>query len=92
MANTSLKRIRTFIEMYDMEQDVQVERLEHIHHGSQYCVIHKQFGPPWRTEYLCRKLGDTAHCVNSIIFDLPMENNLTRIDTDKEGVETTTHT
>ena len=51
MARTSLKRIRTFIEMYDKEQDIQVAE----HDGPiKYVVIHKQFGPPWKMEYFCQ--------------------------------------
>lgn len=74
MANTSIRRIRTFIEMHDMEQDIQV----HEHDGSiKYVVTHKQFGPPWKMEYFCRTLNDTADCVNRIIYKLPLENNLT---------------
>ena len=80
MARTSLRRIRTFIEMYDMEQDIQVTE----HDGPiKYVVIHKQFGPPWKMEYFCRTLTDAAGCVNRIIFDLPMEDNCTAIEKER---------
>jgi hypothetical protein len=77
MAKVSLKRIRTFIEMHDMEQDIQVAE----HDGPiKYVVIHKQFGPPWKMEYFCRTLTDAAGCVNRIIYKLPMEDNCTVIE------------
>ena len=77
MAKTSLRRLRTFIEMYDMVQDIQI----HEHDGPiKYVVTHKQFGPPWKMEYFCRTLTDASDCVNRIIFKLPMEDNCTPVE------------
>ena len=77
MAKTSLKRIRSFINMYEMDQDLQI----HEHDGPiKYVVTHKQFGPPWKMEYFCRTLNDASDCVNRIIFKLPMENNVTPVE------------
>jgi len=79
MANTDLKKIRDFIQMYGMEQDIRVdeytngpipiEGLDDI----KYMVIHRFFGPPWKTVYYCEKIEDLGDCVNRIIFDLAIE-------------------
>ena len=85
MAKTSLKRIRTFIEMHDMVQDIQVdeytnepipvEGLEKI----KYMVRHRQFGPPWKSIYYCKTIADAGDCVNRIIYKLPMADNMVKI-------------
>jgi len=90
MARTSLKRIRTWIEMHNMVQDIEVseytnepipvEGLDKI----KYMIMHRQFGPPWKSVYYCETINDTADCVNRIIWDLPIEDNCTVIGKDKK--------
>mgnify|MGYP003147766983 CR=1 FL=1 len=77
MAKTSLKRIRTFIEMYKMEESIQVGRVTE--GRGNYVVTHK-LNDKDRNEYLCKTLTDAGHCVNNIIFKVPMENSLTPCD------------
>ena len=74
MARSSIRRMRTFIEMHNMEQDIQVDKYSGSPSHIKYAVTHKQFGPPWRTEYLCQTLADAADCVNHIIYEIPIEN------------------
>jgi hypothetical protein len=90
MANTSLKRINSFIEMYDM-QDVLIVRecgtgpypkhepADRYVDGQVvtkgYQVSHK-VGDDDYYIYVCKTLTATAECVNQIIFELPMENNI----------------
>jgi len=80
MAKTSLKRTRAFIEMHNMEQDVQVDEYQDSDlEGIQYVVTHKQFGDPWKTEYFCRSITDAADCVNRIIYEIPMPDDLSPV-------------
>ena len=87
MAKTSLKRIRTFIEMHDMEQDIQVDEyangpipVEGLD-KMKYMVRHRQFGPPWKSVYYCETINDASDCVNRIIYRLPMEDNCAPMET-----------
>ena len=68
MANTSLKRIRTFIEMYDKQDEIVVENDEFS------CKVYHRLPCEWaRTNvYECKNITAAAECVNDIIFDLPI--------------------
>ncbi len=78
MPRTSLRRIRTFIEMYDKQGEIQVdeytngpipvEGLDEV----KYMVRHKR-----EAIYYCKTLTDAADCVNRIIFEIPMSDELT---------------
>jgi len=78
MANTSLRRIRTFIEMYNKEDEIQVEKITGFV-NSKYMVTH-HLNEEDRNEYLCKTVTDAGHCVSNIIFKVPMENSLTPCD------------
>ena len=71
MANTSLKRIRAFIEMYDMEDVISVEDDEF------GCQVYQRVNEDDTNVYECRNITAAAECVNDIIFDLPM--NVTEV-------------
>ena len=64
MANTSLKRIRTFIEMYDKPITITGSQ-------SQWQVNH-QTGADDYNIYYCKSLTAVAECVNDIIFKIDM--------------------
>jgi|TARA_Y100000310_G_C20284649_1_gene624268 hypothetical protein len=69
MANTSLKRIRTFIEMYDKQDSIHVEDDEF---GCQ--VYYRQSSVEWggHNIYECKNINAASELVNCIIFDLPI--------------------
>ena len=66
MPKTSLKRTRTFIEMYNMEDVLTVQELDEC-----YQVSH-QTGDDDYDIYVCKTLYGAAECVNDIIFGLPI--------------------
>jgi ribosomal protein L31E len=78
MAKTSLKRIRTFIEMYDKQNEIEideytnepipVEGLDKI----KYMIRHKR-----EAVYYCETITAAGECVSHIIFNVPMEDNVT---------------
>jgi len=81
MANTSLRRIRTFIEMYDKQNEIQVDEytnepipVEGLD-KMKYMVRHKR-----EAVYYCKTLTATADCVNRIIFEIPMSDELTIVE------------
>ena len=71
MANTSLKRIRTFIEMYDKQDMLTV-----LECANGYQVSHAVSEDDYNV-YICKTLTAAAECVNEIIFELPM--NVTEV-------------
>ena len=71
MANTSLKRIRTFIEMYDKQDELTV-----LECANGYQVSHAVSEDDYNV-YICKTLTAAAECVNEIIFELPM--NVTEV-------------
>ena len=75
MARTSLRRIRTFIEMYDMQDTLAVKPLDQSQ--SKYQVSHmvgkgNHGDDPDYNVYICRNQRAAAECVNEIIFDIDM--------------------
>jgi hypothetical protein len=77
MAKTSLKRIRTFIEMYKMDKVIQVGRVTE---GlGNYSVMHK-LNDEDSNEYICKTITAAGQCVNQIIFNVPMENNISPVE------------
>tara|TARA_R100001244_G_scaffold9802_2_gene11880 strand:+ start:643 stop:909 length:267 start_codon:yes stop_codon:yes gene_type:complete len=85
MAKTSLKRMRTFIEMYDKQDVLTVRKCSDDEPGDRYLlgqvavkgyqVDHKVGEDDYI--YLCKTLTAAAECVNDIIFDLPMGDRAT---------------
>jgi hypothetical protein len=73
MKNTSLKKINEFIGMYDM-RDVLTVR------GCDWSIslfqVNHQIGED-ENIYVCKTLNDAAHCVNCIIFNLPIDASRT---------------
>ena len=69
MSKATIKSIRESIKMYDMEQDIEVIDYDDVMtapYPDRYVVRHRQFGDPWKMDYLCRTLEDVAHCVNKV--------------------------
>ena len=86
MAKTSLKRIRTFIEMYDMQDILTVRKYTDDEPADRYVLgkvaakgyqVNHKVGEDDYYVYVCETLPDAAGCVNRIIFNLPMEDNAT---------------
>lgn len=85
MAKTSLKRIRTFIEMYDKQDVLTVRKCTDDEPGDRYLlgqvavkgyqVNHKVGEDDYI--YLCKTLTAAGQCVSQIIFNVPMEDNVT---------------
>ena len=88
MAKTSLKRMRTFIEMYDKQDVLTVRKCTDDEPGDRYLlgqvavkgyqVNHKVGEDDYI--YLSKTLTAAAECVNEIIFDLPMNVTTTGKD------------
>ena len=81
MANTSLKRIRTFIEMYDMQDVLTVRKCSDDEPADRYelgQVVAKGYQVNHKTGeddyniYVCKTLRAVAECVNDIIFKIDM--------------------
>ena len=66
MAKTSIKRIRTFIEMYDKQGEIGVDLVD----GK--CVVVNNFGTDDEATYVCNTLTDAGGLVNRIIFKMPI--------------------
>ena len=82
MANTSLKRIRTFIEMYDKQDVITVRKCTNDEPADRYVdgqVAAKGYQVNHKVDdgdyyiYVCKNIAAAAECVNDIIFDLPMD-------------------
>ena len=81
MAKTSLKRIRTFIEMYDKQDVLTVRKCTNDTPADRYVlgqvavkgyqVNHKVDEDDYHI-YVCKTLRAAAECVNDIIFDIDM--------------------
>ena len=77
MAKTSLKRIRTFIEMYDMQDELQVQLcLDPALSPTLYVVTHN-LNDEDSNEYLCKTLAAAGQCVSKIIFKVDMSDSTT---------------
>jgi hypothetical protein len=76
MAKTSLKRMRTFIEMYDMQEEIKVDEYTGFPSDINY-VVTVHGSDQNSTEYLCKTLHDASDCVNRIIYKLPIGDNAT---------------
>ena len=61
MAN--LRRLQTFIEMYDRQDDIVV------YNDGNKVAVRVNTGEI----YFCKTLIDASHCVNCLIFDLPIQ-------------------
>jgi len=72
MANTSLKRIRTFIEMYEKQDELQVQLCLDPGLSSELYVVTHKLNDKDSNEYSCKTLRAAAECVNDIIFDIDM--------------------
>ena len=91
MANTSikgkakLKRIRTFIEMYNKQDVLTIRECDNDKPGDRYLlgqVAVKGYQVDHKVDednyiYLCKTLTAAGECVNRIVFDLPMEDSVT---------------
>jgi hypothetical protein len=91
MANTSikgkakLKRIRTFIEMYNKQDVLTIRECDNDKPGDRYLlgqVAVKGYQVDHKVDednyiYLCKTLTAAAECVNDIIFDLPVRDRTT---------------
>jgi hypothetical protein len=73
MGKTNLKRIRRFIEMYEKQEEIQVEKITGFV-NAKYMVTHK-LNDEDRNEYLCKTVTAAGQCVNQLIFDIPMTGN-----------------
>jgi len=85
MHRTSVKRINTFIEMYGKQDVLTVRGCTDDEPAGRYVggqVVHKgyqvnhQIGED-ENIYVCKTLNDAAHCVNCIIFNLPIDASRT---------------
>ena len=81
MANTSLKRIRTFIEMYKMQDILTVRKCTDDKPADRYVLgkvaakgyqVNHKAGEDDYYIYVCKTLTAAAECVNDIIFDIDM--------------------
>ena len=73
MAHTTIKRIREFIEMYQMTDVLTISTPPNT--SPAYEVSHKINKDDYNV-YLCKTLIDASCCVNDIIFDLPLEHDV----------------
>ena len=88
MAKTSLKRIRTFIEMHNVQDTLTVRKCTDDKPGDRYLlgqvatkgyqVDHKVGKDDYI--FLCKTLPAAAECVNLIVYNLPMEDYLNPCD------------
>ena len=85
MPRTSVKRINTFIEMYGKQDVLTVRRCTVDEPADRYVggqvadkgyQVNHQVGEDDYV-YVCKTLDDTGHCVNCIIFDLPIDASRT---------------
>ena len=86
MAKTSLKRMRTFIEMYDMQDVLTVRKCTNDTPADRYVLgqvaikgyqVDHKAGEDDYYIYVCKTLTAAAECVNDIIFDLPVRDRTT---------------
>ena len=89
MAKTNLRRMRTFIEMYDMQDILTVRKCTEDEPADRYVggqvaakgyQVDLKVGEDDYYIYVCKTLTDTADCVNRIVFNLQMEDNVTPCD------------
>jgi hypothetical protein len=75
MTKTNLKQIRSFIKMYD--KNIQVDKYTQGPipvvgtEKAKYIVFHR-VSDKEKNVYYCNSILETSECVNSIVFDLPM--------------------
>jgi hypothetical protein len=92
MANTSikgkakLKRIRTFIEMYDKQDVLTIRECTNDKPADRYVLgrvaakgyqVNHKVGEDDYYIYVCKTLRAVAECVNDIIFEIPMGDRAT---------------
>jgi len=77
MAKTSLKRIRTFIEMYDKQDELQVQLCLDPELSPELYVVTHKLNDKDSNEYYCKTIASAGQCVSQIIFNVPMEDNVT---------------
>lgn len=83
MAKTSLKRMRTFIAMNDMQDVLTVRKCSGDEPADRYelgQVVAKGYQVDHKVGeddyiYLCKTLTAAGECVSHIIFDVPMNGN-----------------
>ena len=88
MANISLKRLTTFIEMYDMQDVLTVRKCSDNDPADRYVggqvveqgyqVSHK-VGEDDYYIYVCKTIRGASECVSDIIFNVPMEGRIEEI-------------
>lgn len=80
MPRTSLKRMRSFIEMYDMQDELQVQLcLDPAMSPELYVVTHK-LNDEDSNEYFCKTVAAAGECVSHIVFNVAMVDNLEPIE------------
>ena len=67
MARTSIRRIRTFIGMYDKQGEIGISEAD-----GKYVVVN-HFDTDDEITYVCNTLTDAGGLVNRIIFKMPIE-------------------
>ena len=86
MARATLKRMRTFIEMHNMQDTLTVRKCTDDKPADRY-VLGKVVGKGYQVNhkvgeddyyvYVCKTLTAAAECINHIIYKLPMDDNVT---------------
>jgi hypothetical protein len=81
MAKTSLKRMRTFIEMHNMQDVLTVRKCTDDEPADRYVLgqvaakgyqVNHKVGEDDYYVYVCKTLRAAAECVNDIIFEIDM--------------------
>jgi hypothetical protein len=81
MARTSLKRMRTFIEMYNMQDVLTVRKCSDDDPADRYelgQVVEKGYQVELKVGeddyiYLCKTLTAAGECVTKLVFNLPID-------------------
>jgi hypothetical protein len=85
MAKTSLRRMRTFIEMYNMQDTLTVRKCSGDEPADRYelgQVVAKGYQVDHKVGkddyiYLCKTLTAAGECVTKLVFNLPMDDDVT---------------
>ena len=88
MARASLKRMRTFIEMYNMQDTLTVRKCSDDDPADRYelgQVVEKGYQVELKAGeddyiYLCKTLTAAGECVTKLVFNLPMDDDVTPCD------------
>ncbi len=89
MANASLRRIRTFIEMYEKQDSITVRECTDDEPADRYVggqVVKKGYEVSHKVGeddyyiYVCKTLRGASECVSDIIFEIPMEGRVEEIE------------